>query len=91
MPSISIYLSNSARPTRHHRLLHERIRTATVLHAWQTGASLVPLQGGGWAPLPLDWLAQYGQQVADLLAAREVSGSAATQYDCLTWPGCATL
>jgi SNF2 family DNA or RNA helicase len=32
------------------------------------------LQGGGWAPIPLDWLAQYGQQVADLLAARDRAG-----------------
>ena len=45
-----------------------------VLRAWQDGLSLVPLDGGGWAPLPLDWLAKYGHRVADLLAARDAEG-----------------
>ncbi|HEY2517622.1 MAG TPA: DEAD/DEAH box helicase [Polyangiaceae bacterium] len=43
----------------------------TVIRAWQDGLDLVPLQGGGWAPLPADWLAQHGHRVADLLAARD--------------------
>jgi superfamily II DNA or RNA helicase len=43
---------------------------AAVVRAWQDGLSLVPLEGGGWAPLPADWLARYGHLVADLLAAR---------------------
>jgi len=41
-----------------------------VLRAWRDGATLVPLDGGGFAPLPADWLARYGDRVADLLAAR---------------------
>lgn len=45
-----------------------------VLHAWRTGESLVPLSGGGFAPLPKDWLARFGDRVADLLAARAESG-----------------
>ena len=45
-----------------------------VLRAWRDGASLVPLQGGGFAPLPVDWLEQYGDAVADLLAAKQASG-----------------
>jgi superfamily II DNA or RNA helicase len=45
-----------------------------VLRAWQDGLSLVPLQGGGWAPLPSDWLEKFGDRVADLLAARDADG-----------------
>ena len=41
-----------------------------VLRAWQEGLGLVPLEGGGWAPLPHGWLEKHGQRVADLLAAR---------------------
>ncbi len=44
---------------------------ATVIRAWRDGLDLVPLDGGGWAPLPADWLAQHGHRVADLLAARD--------------------
>ena len=44
-----------------------------VLRAWGHGESLVALQGGGFAPLPSDWLSRYGAQIADLLAAREAS------------------
>jgi len=46
-----------------------------VLRAWRSGESLVPLMGGGWAPLPVDWLARYGNRVADLLAARDAAGN----------------
>jgi superfamily II DNA or RNA helicase len=47
---------------------------ARVLRAWREGESLVPLLGGGFAPLPADWLARYGGALADLLAARDASG-----------------
>ncbi len=46
-----------------------------VLRAWREGTSLVPLRGGGFAPLPLDWLERYGQRVADLLSARGDDGA----------------
>src|SRR5712691_4490584 len=52
-----------------------RMSAATVLRAWQDGASLVPLTDGGWAPLPLAWLQHFGHRVADLLAARAANGS----------------
>jgi superfamily II DNA or RNA helicase len=52
-----------------------RMSAATVLRAWQDGASLVPLSEDGWAPLPLDWLQRFGHRVADLLAARAANGS----------------
>ena len=48
-----------------------------VLAAWQAGASEVSLLGGGVAPLPADWLARYGPQIAMLLAARGADGEVA--------------
>ena len=45
-----------------------------VLRAWRDNAGLVPLLEGGWAPLPVDWLARFGDRVADLLAARGNDG-----------------
>jgi hypothetical protein len=48
---------------------------SAVLRAWRDGESLVPLLGGGFAPLPADWLARFGHRVADLLAAREAGGA----------------
>jgi superfamily II DNA or RNA helicase len=47
-----------------------RAEAAGVMRAWRDGLDLVPLEGGGWAPLPADWLARHGHLVADLLAAR---------------------
>jgi len=46
-----------------------------VLRAWRAGESLVPLLEGGFAPLPSDWLARFGPQLQDLLAARGSDGS----------------
>jgi superfamily II DNA or RNA helicase len=48
----------------------KRADAATVLQAFRDGLELVPLDGGGWAPLPASWLAQHGHRVADLMAAR---------------------
>jgi superfamily II DNA or RNA helicase len=48
-----------------------RVDAALVLSAWKDGLDLVPLDGGGWAPLPANWLAQHGERVADLFAARD--------------------
>ena len=45
-----------------------------VLAAFRRGEPLVPLLGGGFAPLPADWLARFGGPLADLLAARQPSG-----------------
>jgi superfamily II DNA or RNA helicase len=47
-----------------------RADVAGVMRAWRDGLDVVPLEGGGWAPLPADWLARHGHLVADLLAAR---------------------
>ncbi|MFP8874392.1 MAG: DEAD/DEAH box helicase, partial [Myxococcota bacterium] len=51
-----------------------------VFRAWRQGESQVALSKGGFAPLPRDWLARFGRQISDLLAAREQSGRL---------PGCA--
>ncbi len=53
------------------------VDAASVLRAWNEGLGLVPIEGGGWAPLPMKWLEQNGQRVADLLAARGESGTIA--------------
>ena len=55
--------------------LARRADAEVVLSAWRRGETLVPLLGGGFAPLPAEWLARYGARVADLLAAREPSGA----------------
>ncbi len=47
---------------------------AAVYQAWRDGLDVVPLDDGGWAPLPLDWLKRYGNRVADILAARRTDG-----------------
>jgi len=56
--------SERARPSK-------RAEAAAVLRAFRDGLDLVPLEGGGWAPLPIGWLNQHGHRVADLLAARD--------------------
>jgi hypothetical protein len=48
-----------------------------VIAAWVAGDELVSLPAGGWAPLPVDWLEQYGDRLADLLAARDATGRVA--------------
>ncbi len=52
-----------------------RADPARVLRAWRAGEGHVALEGGGLAPLPADWLARYGDRVADLLAARGERGA----------------
>jgi len=52
-----------------------RADPSAVLRAWRDGESLVPLHGGGLAPLPQDWLERLGHRIADLLAARGRDGS----------------
>ena len=52
-----------------------RADPARVLRAWRAGEGFVALEGGGLAPLPADWLARYGEQIANLLAARGARGT----------------
>lgn len=48
-----------------------------VMRAWSNGESLVPLLEGGWAPLPADWLSQYGAALQRVFAARTADGAVA--------------
>jgi SNF2 family DNA or RNA helicase len=50
------------------------VSPAEVLSAWQAGDGGVAIDGGGYAPLPLDWLGKFGDRVLDLLAARDAEG-----------------
>ena len=54
------------------------VSAGAVLSAWQEGFGLVPLDGGGFAPLPEAWLAKHGHELAALLAARSSDGRVAT-------------
>ncbi|MBN1336104.1 MAG: DEAD/DEAH box helicase [Deltaproteobacteria bacterium] len=45
-----------------------------LVEAWLLGRSLVPIEGGGFAPLPETWLDLHGWRLADLLAARDDTG-----------------
>ena len=42
-----------------------------VLRAWKEGLGLVPIEGGGWAPLPSAWLDANGARVQALLDAKQ--------------------
>jgi len=44
---------------------------ARVLRAWRKGLHLAPLEEGGWAPLPRDWLRRYGHAIDALLRAKD--------------------
>jgi hypothetical protein len=46
-----------------------------VLSAWKENRSFVPLDGGGWAALPHDWLLKYADRVEGMLNARNHNGS----------------
>ena len=50
------------------------VDAAAVIRAWQDGLGLVPLDGGGFAPLPQAWLDKHGAVLARLLAARAGDG-----------------
>ncbi len=64
---------DSGRPPR-----QRAVSAEAVIGAWQRGESLVSLNGGGFAPLPDDWLTRFGHRVADLLAARDDRGEVPT-------------
>jgi len=62
-----------------------------VLRAWREGLGLVPLDGGGWAPLPHAWLDANGAKVQQLLEARAESGQVANHALPLLAQVCETL
>ncbi|MET0344023.1 MAG: DEAD/DEAH box helicase [Polyangiales bacterium] len=52
----------------------ESASAEAVIAAWQHGSPLVVLDGGGFAPLPADFLAKHGHLVLALLHARARDG-----------------
>ncbi len=69
-----------------------RADARAVIAAWQAGEREVSLDGGGLAPLPLDWLERHGPQVMLLLAAREAAGGAPPKWAAPALAGlCAAL
>lgn len=46
------------------------VSPAAVLQAWRENRSFVPLDGGGWAALPHDWLLKHADRVEAMLHAR---------------------
>ena len=46
----------------------------TVLQAWRSNRSMVPLMDGGYAPLPVDWLKEHGALLRELLDGRDANG-----------------
>lgn len=47
---------------------------SAVLAAYRGGLELVPLEGGGWAKIPTEWLAQYGGLCGELFEASREGG-----------------
>ncbi len=55
-----------------------RVSASAVVAAWRAGSDWVSTGSQGFARLPADWLARFGDRVADLLAARAEDGSLPT-------------
>ncbi len=51
-----------------------------VFRAWRENKNYVSLLGGGWAPLPKDWLTRYAERVEELLAFKSVSQAVLPPY-----------
>jgi len=77
LPQVSFDLDFAVRSEDKGELLGN-VGAAAVLSAWREGLGLVPLSGGGFAPLPEVWLAKHGHELAALLAARASDGRMAT-------------
>ena len=54
------------------------VDAAAVLRAWDEDFGLVPIEGGGWAQLPVAFLESQGARIAALLAAKQSDGALAT-------------
>ena len=43
------------------------VDATTLVNSWKSNDSLVPLTGGGFSPLPIEWLREHGEELADLV------------------------
>lgn len=50
------------------------VAPSEVLAAWRENRSFVPLEGGGWAQVPHDWMLRYADRVQALLVCRKEVG-----------------
>ena len=53
----------------------DHANSEAVLRAWRDGSELVPLERGGFATIPKDWLGRFGERIANLLAMRDRGGT----------------
>lgn len=44
--------------------------SSTVVQAWQRGEAFVPVAGGGWGAIPIEWLSAHGEALARLLEGK---------------------
>ncbi len=51
-----------------------------IIDAWKENRSFVPLDGGGWAALPHEWLLKYADRVEAMLAARSPASESLPRY-----------
>ncbi|MBI3557308.1 MAG: DEAD/DEAH box helicase [Deltaproteobacteria bacterium] len=63
----------------------------TVLEAWREGNSFVALIGGGYSPLPGDWLERYGERIESWLAARGAAAGKAAKLPAYLVPEVAAM
>ncbi len=50
-----------------------RVDAQSVFRAWRENQHYLPILGGGWAPLPLDWLSRFGEKIESLLRFKELN------------------
>lgn len=62
-----------------------------VIEAWRDGDDGVALLGGGWAPLPREFLETQGERLVDFLAARGAQGKFAAHALGVVAPLCEAL
>ncbi len=58
----------------------ERLPGSSVLLAFEQGSTHVRLLGGGFAPLPLDWLRRFAGPLSRLLAMQQAGGGRLPRY-----------
>ncbi len=71
---VRFVLEQSGEPDQEDATAGREAGAQSVLSAWQEGLGVVPLDGGGFARVPLEWLERHGHLVADLLDVSREEG-----------------